>query len=76
MRYLLDADIVNYVLKGVEPVPQRFREALVDDAEFVLSPVVHYQLLRYLRLKGATRMEQRYLQLVASWLPAELDQGD
>src|SRR5438045_244371 len=76
MIYLLDADILNYLLKNMSPVTQRFREATRLGAGFVLSVTVHYQVSRYLKLKGASRVEQFYANLVANWLPVELNRQD
>src|SRR5260221_425020 len=76
VTYLLDADIVNYLIKGVPAVRQRFREAVVDGAEFVLSPIVHYQVTRHLKLKGAARLLNAYVRMVSNWLPATLDPQD
>jgi hypothetical protein len=56
VTYLLDADTINYVLKAISPTKERFREATAAGSTFVLSLVVHYQLTRYLKLKGSTRV--------------------
>jgi predicted nucleic acid-binding protein len=76
VTYLLDADTLNYVLKGLPQVTQRLRQATAAGADFVLSLVVHYQITRYLKLKGATRVQQFYASLVSGWSPAGLDATD
>jgi tRNA(fMet)-specific endonuclease VapC len=65
--YLLDADMVNYLLKGIAPVPEHYALALLAGAEFGLAGVVHYELKRHLLLKNATRVLARYENLVSKW---------
>jgi hypothetical protein len=69
VTYLLDADTLNYFLKAISPTKERFNEATATGATFVLSLVVHYQITRYLKLKGATRVLEFYSNLVSGWLP-------
>ena len=38
MKYLLDSDIVNYLLKDVTEVPERFRRAAAQNARFCGLP--------------------------------------
>lgn len=76
MTYLLDADTVNYLLKRIAPATGRFRQAVQARAEFVLSPVVHYEVTRYLRLKGAVRLLRDYARLVTHWRPTDLRSQD
>jgi tRNA(fMet)-specific endonuclease VapC len=70
--YLPDADTVNYLLKRISPTVGRFRQAIRARSEFVLSPVVHYEVTRYLRLKGAARLLRNYSELVAHWRLSDL----
>lgn len=44
-----------------------------DDALFVLSPVVDYEVRRYLLLKGATRNLAQYEALTAQWVEPVFD---
>jgi tRNA(fMet)-specific endonuclease VapC len=67
MTFLPDADIVNYILKEIPPVPDRFREAASASSIFVLRPFVHYQITRYLKLKNSFRLLTAYGELVANW---------
>jgi tRNA(fMet)-specific endonuclease VapC len=76
VRYLLDTDILNYLLKETPLVEARFAQACTEQAEFILCPVVHYQAVRYFHLKGAFRMLRKYNRLVASWTFIEIDGGD
>lgn len=54
MRYLLDTDITNYLVKGIPAVKARFREALARNGRFILCPAVHLEATRYLKLKRAS----------------------
>jgi len=76
VTYLLDADTLNYVVKGISPVKERFRAAVAGGASFVLSLVVHYQITRYLKLRGSARLLRLYARLVTGWLPVGLDEAD
>jgi predicted nucleic acid-binding protein len=74
--YLLDADTLNYVVKGIEPAKARFRQAVAAGASFILSLVVHHQVTRYLKLKGAARVQRFYEDLTSDWLRVGLDDAD
>ena len=76
MTYLLDADTVNYLLKGIPAVRERFRQSTSAGAAFVLSPMVHYQLTRYLKLKDARRVNRAYQRLIADWEWAPFEDAD
>lgn len=76
MTYLLDSDMVNYLLKGTPLVRNRFEEAVKQNAVFVLCPVVHFEVTRYLKLKGATRLLSSYLKLTQAWKTTTFDMGD
>ena len=55
MRFLIDSNILSYVLREREPVLSRLTEALGTDNVFVSSDVVDYEIRRYLVLKAAKR---------------------
>jgi predicted nucleic acid-binding protein len=76
VTYLLDADTLNYLLKARSPVTERFREAIRVGADFALSLTVHYQITRYLKLKGASRVLHEYRSLVSGWATVGLDNVD
>lgn len=52
MNFLLDINIINYLLRGNGTVRERFDTAA---GEFLLSLVVNFEIRRYLLLKQATR---------------------
>jgi tRNA(fMet)-specific endonuclease VapC len=68
MTYLLDTDTVNYLVKRIAPAKDRFRQAATRRSRFVLSPVVHFEVTRYLRLKGATGALRFYRRLITPWV--------
>lgn len=67
MNYLLDANVVSDLLRGHEPVRSRY--LALASASFLLSPVVDYEVRRYLLLKGATRNLAQFEALIATWAP-------
>lgn len=75
MKLLLDTNVISYALRGREAVVSNFSAALADNAAFLLSEVVDYELRRYLLLKKARRQLVRYEELVANWERTRLDPG-
>lgn len=71
MNYLLDANVVSDLLRGREPVRSRY--LALASTSFLLSPVVDYEIRRYLLLKGATRNLAQFEALIATWAPALFD---
>ncbi len=53
-RYSLDTNIISYVLKRNRPVSDKLEQLLKEDHEFVICPVVYYELRRGLLKKEAT----------------------
>jgi predicted nucleic acid-binding protein len=76
MRLLPDTNTLNYLLRKRQPVIKRFQEATEKGAEFLLSSVAHHELIRYLDLKGASKVMQAYERLTASWRRCNLDFED
>jgi len=76
MIYLPDTDTVNYLVKKVGNAPARFRAETAAGASFALSYFVHFEVTRYLKLKGATQSHKRYDNLVADWQRIELQGTD
>lgn len=68
MNWLLDTNIISFLLRGRAEVRGGYEAARkVADTRFVLSPVVDYEIRRYLLLKGASRNLAQYDALVADW---------
>jgi predicted nucleic acid-binding protein len=71
MSLLLDTNTLNYILKDLSPAPTRLDEAIRQGRAFLLASVAHYELTRYLRLKGSHRLLRLYHQLTATWQTCE-----
>jgi predicted nucleic acid-binding protein len=67
MGLLLDTNTLSYLIRGRQPVLDRFEESVRQGNTFLLSSVAHYELQRYLDLKGSSRLSGRYETLVARW---------
>lgn len=76
MIYLPDSDILNYVIKGIQPAKERILAATRGGATFVLSQVVHYEITRYHLLRRAARLQRVYRDLTADWQRVELEGAD
>ncbi len=75
-KLLLDTNTLNYLLKGIAPVADRLEEADAEGASFLLATPAHYELTRYLDLKGAHRLRRIYLQITSSWQRCNLSFED
>ena len=67
MPLLLDTNTLNYILKDQPLVVERLDEAMEKGESFLLASVMHYELTRYLELKGAHRLLRLYQNLTATW---------
>jgi predicted nucleic acid-binding protein len=76
MRYLLDTDTVNYLLRTFPQVSSHYEEALRNGAQFILCPVVDYEVNRYLLLKGAVTRKAFYDDLILRWERTDINQND
>jgi predicted nucleic acid-binding protein len=72
MSYMLDSDSVNFLIRENQRLQRYFRQALADNERFVLSPIVHFEVTRYLDLKGAAKLRRRYDAITRDWEKAEL----
>ena len=68
---LLDTNTLTYILKNVPPTPAKLEDAVRQGNSFLLASVAHYELTRYLHLKGAHRLLRLYQQLTATWQQCE-----
>jgi predicted nucleic acid-binding protein len=73
---LLDTNTLNYILKNRPPAPQRLEEAIGQGKKFLLASVAHYELTRYLHLKGAHRLLRLYKELTADWQACDVSFED
>ncbi|HXU29347.1 MAG TPA: PIN domain-containing protein [Thermoanaerobaculia bacterium] len=68
---LLDTNTLNYILKDIPPAPAKLEESVRQGRPFLLASVAHYELTRYLRLKGAHRLLRLYQEMTATWQQCE-----
>lgn len=76
MNLLLDSNTISYILKDRLPVRERLDSAIRQGRTFLLPSVVHYEVTRYLDLKGARRLSQLYRELVDGWQTCDLTFDD
>ena len=76
MRFLLDSDTINYVLRHVRTVATRYAEAIQAERQFVHCPVVHLEVTRHLHVSGATRKLREYNELSKDWDWVEFERDD
>jgi tRNA(fMet)-specific endonuclease VapC len=74
--YLLDTDVLNYVVKRREPALTNFEAALRRGDSFVLSHVVHFEITRYHKLREAAKLSRFYTDLVLDWPRVNLSAED
>ncbi len=74
MNWVLDTNIISFLLRGNAAVRGGFNAAReATNALFILSPVVDYEIRRYLLLKGASRNLAQYEALTAQWVEPAFD---
>lgn len=77
MNWVLDTNIISYLMRGDPAVRAAFDSVRdVPETRFVLSPVVDYEIRRYLLLKAASRNLAQYEALTATWVTAPLSEAD
>lgn len=73
---LLDTNTLNYILKNQPPVLRRLEDAIRQGKKFLLASVAHYELTRYLHLKGSHRLLRLYEALTIDWQACEVSFDD
>jgi tRNA(fMet)-specific endonuclease VapC len=76
LNKLVDTNTVNYLIRSDAPFIDRYASEVRAGHEFILSPVVHLEVTRYLKLKGASRLQRAYSRLIPDWQTVELTAGD
>lgn len=76
MRLLVDTNTVSYLVKGFPGVRDRLRSAAESGDEILLCPPVHYEFHRYLLFRGATRLQEVYASLAATWVWCPMSRQD
>lgn len=75
-RYVLDTNILTALLRREESAAQRMQQALIADAEFLMCPVVFYELYRGLLHQDAKRQQSFFLQFTATFTWDDLARED
>jgi len=74
MIYVLDSNIIIYLLKGDVSVQKRFQESLDNNNSYVIPLIVKYEVQRGLKYVNATARLKVFEQLCADSLSGEMDQ--
>jgi predicted nucleic acid-binding protein len=67
VKLLLDTNTISYLLRKRTPTIDRYEAAVQSGSTFLLSPIVHYELVRYFALKGADRLARGYELMRSGW---------
>lgn len=59
-KYAFDTNIISYMLRKDETIINRFRQESTQGNEFVMIPVVYYEVSRWLKERGATRLQTEF----------------
>ncbi len=70
-RFVLDSDILSYLLQRHQAVFARFLNVVWSDDEIYLCPAVYYEVRRGLLHRGASRQLQQFDQVISDLLWAE-----
>lgn len=76
MIWLLDSDIVNYLIKNRDQVVEKYDAAVARNESFVSSPVVEFEVTRYLMLRSMNRLLRRFNVLTRRWTPTSVTADD
>jgi len=66
-RYVLDTNIISAILRKEPGVIHHVSSALLANAEFLLCPVVFYEILRGLERRDAKKQRTYFLQFVETF---------
>jgi len=59
-KYALDTNIISYLLKNDQKVIERFRQEITLGSEFVMLPVVYYEITRWLLERKAKNLLMQF----------------
>jgi predicted nucleic acid-binding protein len=75
-RYLLDTNILTGLLRSEPSLISRVDQAAADQAEFLLCPVVFYEILRGLLYRDAKKQMQLFLDYTRGFTSDDFNQAD
>jgi predicted nucleic acid-binding protein len=58
--YAMDTNIISYILKNDEAVINRYRQEASRGNEFVMLPIVYYEVTRSLLERNATKLQTEF----------------
>ena len=73
--YALDSNIISYVLKDDEFVINRYRQEARQGNEFVMPPIVYFEIKRWLLERGAKNKEAEFDKLCQAVPLGDLDRS-
>jgi tRNA(fMet)-specific endonuclease VapC len=75
-RYLLDTNILSGLLRSEPGLVARIDQAAADQAEFLLCPLVFYEIVRGLHHRDAKMQLQLFLEYVKGFTWDDFNQAD
>lgn len=75
-RYVLDSNIITALLKKEAITSRHISEALATDAEFLMCPVVYYEVYRGLLHRDAKKQLGFFLQFTSTFYWDDLNHDD
>jgi len=61
--YAMDTNIISYVLKNDETIIRRYRQEVGQGNEFVMLPIVYYEVSRWLLERNATKLQEAFREM-------------
>jgi len=58
--YAMDTNIISYVLKNDDAIINRYRQESVKGNEFVMLPIVYYEISRWLLERNAKKLQTEF----------------
>ena len=75
MIYAFDTNIISYLLKKDEQVQKQMKTAIDNEYEFVMLPIVYYEVSRWLLERKAVRLQAEFHQMCAEMPLAEANKA-
>jgi tRNA(fMet)-specific endonuclease VapC len=67
IRFALDTNIISYILRNDLTVINRFQQEATQENEFVMLPVVYYEVSRWLMERNATKLQAEFNDLCSEF---------
>jgi predicted nucleic acid-binding protein len=76
MKFLLDTSTLNHLIRGRQSVVELAEARVRRGDDFLLASPAHFELTRYLELKGAAQLIRSYRKLTRFWSLVDLTFSD